>query len=67
MAALFIEYWNIEQLNAVETDLVERYDVPPTNKVTPDDDVPLTNKVTPDVINSITNNNLSLNSLTIYH
>ena len=35
--------------------------------VTPDDDVPLTNKVAPDVINSITNNNLSLNSLTIYH
>ena len=34
---------NIEQLNEVETDLVERYDVP------------LTNKVTPDVLNSITN------------
>ena len=35
---------NIEQLNEVETDLVERFDVP------------LTNKVTPDVMNSITNN-----------
>ena len=42
---------NIEQLNAVETDLVARFDVP------------LTNKVTPNVINSITNNRLSLNSL----
>ena len=39
---------NIEQLNEVETDLVV---------------VPLTNKVTPDVMNSITNNSLSLYSL----
>ena len=42
---------NIEQLNEVETDLVERFDVP------------LTNKFTPDVMNSITNNSLSLYSL----
>ena len=42
---------NIEQQNEVETDLVERYDVP------------LTNKVTPDVTNSINSNSLSLYSL----
>ena len=36
---------NIEQLKGVETDLVERFDVP------------MTNKATPDVMNSITNNN----------